>query len=237
MLTKELIIDNAHNFRQYSIQGGPEPRAHWLLHEQASNQDFETSIQPGYKYGTITMKAKPLSMLPRLHKLAKDMATLCNVDTWNVGVNPVYYRDSRDYIGLHADNDQGEDKIMTILVKSPTPPRRVVIQTSPAKGTKKKQEGDEQYELNIGAGDAYDMDGDMQQHYVHGVPSGGKDGRIALVLRHGQYSTFSKDSGQALPNVEPRVVIPQTFGQIQGLAEGHSYSRMELRQLGAHWYV
>jgi len=236
-LTEELIVKNAHNFRQYRIQGGPEPRAHWLLHEKATFDDFDSSTQPGYKYGTITMKAKPLCMLPLLENLAKEMQNVCHVDSWNVGVNPVFYRDARDHIGLHADNDQGEDKIMTVLVKSPDTPRRVVIQTAPQKGTKKKQEGDQQFELNIGAGDAYDMDSDMQQHYVHGVPAGIKDGRIAIVLRHGQFATFGKDSGHALEHVEPRVIIPRTFGRMKGLAEGHSYSRSEIRELGAHWCV
>jgi len=170
---------------------------------------------------------------------SQEMQKVCNVKSWNVGVNPVFYRDCRDHIGLHADNDQGEDKILTVLVKSPEPPRRVLIQTTPPKGTKAKQDGDVQYELNVGAGDAYDMDGDMQQYYVHGVPSNspGKDGRIAIVLRHGKFEMYHKDSGSVLSNVEPRVVIPRTFGQMNGLVEGDSYSRSQIRELGAHWYV
>lgn len=236
-VTNELM-DHSNLFRQYRIQGGPEPRAHFLLHSQATNEDFDSSLQPGYKYGTISMKARPLSLLPRVEQLADELLETCGVEDWNVGINPVFYRDARDYIGLHADNDQGEDCILTVLVKSPTTPRGVIIQTSHANSkSKAKRDGDEQYLLLVGAGDAYSMDGIMQLYYVHGVPSSLGDeqnGRIALVLRHGMFARYIRDSGQALDNVEPRIVIERSFGRIQGLVEGDSYSRAELRELGAH---
>ena len=221
-------------FRQYRIQGGPEPRAHFLLHEQASME--EDIKQPGYKYSTITMKAKPLGLLPKLQSFATDMQSTCHVPQWNIGVNPVYYRDGQDHMGFHADNDQDEDLILTVLIRSPDRPRRVLIQAAPRKkGTTKRQDGDEQYELSLGAGDAYDMNGEMQQHYVHGVPSEDDSaGRIAIVFRHGRYEEYTKDSGQALESLEPRVIIPQTFGQMKGLVEGDSYSRTQIREIGAH---
>lgn len=231
-LSNELLEENSHRFRQYRIQGNPEPRAHFLLHERATN-DFDSSTQPGYKYGNITMKATPLSMLPTLEGVAQDMLEKCGEKSWNIGVDAVYYRGSRDKIGLHADNNQGEDKVVAILAKSPRIPRPVVIQTAPPKGTKKNQDGDEQYELIIGAGDAYDMDGVIQQHYLHGVPPG-EDGRLAVVLRHGTFRKYTKDSGEALPNLNPRAVIPKTFGRMKSLKEGKSYSRQKLLELGAH---
>ena len=46
-LTQELA--DANLFRQYSIQGQDEPRAHFLLHKEATTTDenFDTSVQPG----------------------------------------------------------------------------------------------------------------------------------------------------------------------------------------------
>ena len=121
------LLENSYLFRQYQIQGGKEPRVHYLLHKDAT--DDETEDQPGYKYGTITMKAVPLEWLPEIHMFAEDMEKLCDC-SWNVGVNPVYYRGERDHMGLHADNDQGETKILTVLVQSPAVPRRILIQTA-----------------------------------------------------------------------------------------------------------
>lgn len=88
-LIHELVDENAHLFRQYRIQGGWEPRVHFLLHSEATDADFETSVQPGYKYGAITMKAKPLSLLPKLEQLSIQLLEIANVDSWNIGVNPV----------------------------------------------------------------------------------------------------------------------------------------------------
>lgn len=239
MIAHELVDENSHLFRQYTIQGTAEPRAHFLLHEKATYEDFEMSEQPGYRYGAITMKARPLELLPAVQKLSENMLKVCNVNSWNAGVNPVFYRDHKDYIGPHADDDQEEDTIMTILVQSPEMPRRVVIESSDAEATY-HQEGDVQYELHLGAGDAYVMDGAMQQHYKHGVTIDvpGNDERIALVLRHGKQVNFRNDSGVSLEgNISPRVVVPMSFGPVEGLVEGDSYGRRKLKELGAHRYV
>ena len=175
------------------------------------------------------------------------------MDEWNIGVNPVCYRDGKDHIGRHSDNNQGEDKVMTVILKSPSTPRIVVIEnkTGDEKGNGKKKaklrkEGDVQYELNLGAGDAYDMDGEMQKYYVHSVKKlvketkkvpGKKpkeDPRVVVVLRHGTFASCKKDSGKPLENTEPRKEKVQTFGRINALEEGASYSRPELQGVGAH---
>ena len=75
---------------------------------------------------------------------------------WDVGVNPVLYRDGDDGIGMHADDDQGEKLILTVNVKSPKTTRHVVIRP---KNFKNVENGDAQLELFLNAGDAYSMDG------------------------------------------------------------------------------
>jgi hypothetical protein len=102
-VTKELM--QCSNFRQYSIHNSPEPRTHFLLHENATD-DFDGEAQPGYRYASIRMKAQPLGALPYVHMLSKQVETMCQRDHedkvtddscyWNIGVNPVLYRDGRD---------------------------------------------------------------------------------------------------------------------------------------------
>ena len=88
-------------FRQYTIQCNDEPRAHFLLHDEAT--DCFEDPQPGYGYSSVIMKARPLNLLPKLKSLAQEMAVLCGVPSWNLGVNPVCMRGGQDKIGkLHA---------------------------------------------------------------------------------------------------------------------------------------
>lgn len=163
-VTKELK-NNATFFREYRIQGTKEPRAHFLLHEAAPDHDIDddSTKSPGYKYGTITMKARPLCLLPHLENLSTELKHHCDVGCWNVGVDVVAYRDGRDSIGFHADNDQGEELILTALVTSPPKPRRVVFKRMPKDGEKSThlRHGHEEIELCLGAGDAYSMDGEF----------------------------------------------------------------------------
>ena len=53
------LLRNAAFFREYAIQAMKEPRAHFLLHENARDVDIDddSTKAPGYKYGHITMKA------------------------------------------------------------------------------------------------------------------------------------------------------------------------------------
>jgi len=256
-VTEELM--QCSYFRQYTIQNNPEPRAHFLLHDKATN-DFDGEDQPGYRYGSIRMKGRPLSLLPHVQQLAKDMEATLMCDYlseniadesmvefgacfWNVGVNPVLYRDGRDRIGFHADDDQGEQLILSALVSSPADTtRRISIRSRRSKKSG-NVEGDEQFELFLDAGDAYSMDGVLQKHYEHGVPSdqksvdgspGGQQKRIAIVFRRGQQVDQQNDSGQSFASLQPRIPVPHKIGSIQGLHEGLTYTRVQLNDMYAH---
>lgn len=88
----------------------------------------------------------------------------------------------------------------------------------------------------------------MQKSYVHGVPkdddclsgdnnSGeNKADRMAIVFRHGAYKEYTKDSGQYVPNLLPRLKLQRCFGQMDCLTEGVSYRRSEMLEMGAHRY-
>lgn len=155
------VLMECDNFREYSIQGGPEPRVHFLLHEEATN-DFDGEAQPGYCYASIRMKSRPLQEMPEILELSADMQNMYPAVEgcfWNIGVNPILYRDGRDRIGYHADDDQDEQLILTVLVSSPVNvTRRISIRHRLVK-TEGIQDGDEELELMLDAGDAYSMDG------------------------------------------------------------------------------
>jgi alkylated DNA repair dioxygenase AlkB len=220
-------------FRQYKIQGNDEPRAHFLLHEDATENFLE--LQPGYRYATISMKARPLKLPPLLQELAKKMAALCGVEKWDIGVTPVCYRDRRDKIGNHADDDQGEEVILCVMLDSPLKVRPVVV--TPSKDHSPK---DEKIELFMAPGDAYVMDGEMQKSYSHTVPAepnlseGSSTTRIAIVFCKGDVKYFDKDSGRECQNLAPRKIQEYAFGHLEGLEEGEMYIRVKLCQLGAH---
>jgi hypothetical protein len=107
---EEELMEHPELFREYPIQGGREPRANLFFHEKATDDETE---QPGYKYRSTRMKAISYKGFPSLECVSKQTAKHCSVPYWNIGVNAVCYRDANDSIGYHADNDQGEDKILS----------------------------------------------------------------------------------------------------------------------------
>jgi alkylated DNA repair dioxygenase AlkB len=107
---EEELLDHPKLFREYPIQGGREPRANLFFHEKATDDETE---QPGYKYRSTRMKAISYQGFPSLECVSKQTAKHCSVPYWNIGVNAVCYRDGNDSMGYHADNDQGEDTILS----------------------------------------------------------------------------------------------------------------------------
>ena len=247
---KEILESNF--WRKYSIQGGDEPRLHFLAHEDATDE-FEDKIQPGYRYANITMKARPLSSVPKLQELSKDLADLRQIPDgkWNIGIHPVLYRDNKDSMGDHADDDQGETRIFCVILDSPPTPRKVIIKVfnKLTGGNRERdrvhQEGDEFIELSLRPGDAYEMDGIMQKSYSHCVPKDNgnenikttgkrvKNRRICVVLRTGDQKHFDKDTGEPCVDLSPRPPMKYTYGHIEGLQEGKLYTRRELKKMNA----
>jgi alkylated DNA repair dioxygenase AlkB len=234
-IKKELLKSGL--FRQYRMQGNDEPRMHFLLHEDATMDD--TEAQPGYHYACVNMKAKPLHVLPKLEKISQYIADVCGVDKWTIGVDPVIYRDGRDKMGNHADDDQGEKLICALLVAGggAKAPRKVKIQTFTHL---EPMEGDEQIELFLGPRDAYVMDGRMQESYSHCVPEDPTQEnhqdhveRIAIVFRTGDVRFFLKDSGRVCTDLTPRVKKKYNFGHGK-MQEGTIYTRRQIYDMEAH---
>jgi hypothetical protein len=99
VISKEIL--QCRYVRQYDIQNSPEPRAHFLLHEEATKKCSEK--QPGYRYGSVRMKTLSLALMPRIQELSTFVENVCRRQGhesspaeavgggsfWNVGVNPV----------------------------------------------------------------------------------------------------------------------------------------------------
>jgi hypothetical protein len=153
--------------RQHFIQNSPEPRLHCLLHE---NYNCKSISQPGYKYSNVTMKAQSLEGLDALKSFSTCLERICCMDNpncnsnngkgcfWNIGINPVLYRDGSDYMGFHADDDQGETLIVTAVIIQP---KQRGITIRPKDHDKKGQKIE--YLLKLNVGDAYSMDGEYRK--------------------------------------------------------------------------
>jgi hypothetical protein len=104
--------------------------------------------------------------------------------------------------------------------------------------------GDEDIFLWLQAGDAYEMDREMQKHYQHSVPKDTKQvgqvkmRRIVLVFRYGTEQYYNRDTGRQLETLHSRdVSLRYCIGRVPGLEEGMVYSRTLLLEMRAHWYV
>ena len=250
--------------RQYQVANSDEPRLNRLLHPlstMAGEHDDGSTLQPGYRYGRVTMKARSFENLPRTSKLFTDMESIYareNItDTtslppspiFNIGAHVVFYRGSGDRMGMHADNKQGEEYILTLVLLQTNQARDIVITP--------KNNLSIQYTITLCEGDGYAMDGAMQQSYLHSVPKvsradlrqrqpeikdGNTEQRLVIVFRRGKYEEYRKDSGRSVSHTELlqyelnlHKKREYTFGAIPGrLIEGKTYSRTELLAMGAH---
>jgi 2OG-Fe(II) oxygenase superfamily len=199
-------LRNCGLFRQYFMQGSPEPRLQFLLNSQAT-ENFDDP-QPGYKYARgIRLKSRPLQSLEQVHNLSNRLERAYRDQMfdipgqpfgWNIGVHCVLYRNGRDRMGYHADDDQGESLIVAVIVSCPRGSFRRVHIRPADRDRVGPQHGDVEIMLHLQAGDSYAMNGsylyyegnsvdiplsdslcrlsflragEMQKHYFHGVPS------------------------------------------------------------------
>ena len=229
-LTKDLMADPGVFFLNKVCGFNDEPRVQAHFHSEAT-EDFNQP-QPGYRYGGITLKARPVHRVPSLCQLAERCGLLCKVKDWSIGTTVVLYRNGKDYMGFHkgtyilqglsdllivltlvhvfVDNDQGETLILAVVVDAPDSNIRKVEIHSDLK--------DEKIVLYLRRGDGYAMDGEMQKNYTHGVPAAWEergnldhsqleldpsDQRISIVFRQGRKTKYKKASGKPCTNLKP----------------------------------
>ncbi len=229
-VAKELV--DKVSFRRYSFRSNyQEPRLHVLFNVDS---DHSNKGNEGYAYHGIKMKGESASNYPIIMKLAEMLSKLFNT-RWTIGINPNVYRNGRDSIGWHADDSQGERTILTVVIESPEFPRKLKVRTK-----KEAREGDEQYEFFPVAGDAYEMNGVMQEYYEHSVPKTKNKEcqarRLVIVFRNGRRRMIERDSGipTSIKDTEGSKPVTYSFGGLQHLQEGNLYSRDYLYSSGAH---
>jgi len=250
------VVQHSDWFRQYRVQNTPEPRLHLVLHSHGSSSGFSSSLrkktQPitGYQHGHVKMLARPLTHLPQLHNLSDFLAGLFDIVEWKIGVNALIYRDGSDSLGYHADNNQGEQLILSLVLCIPIGMKQrgplQIMSREVNEGTNQSRTPDdkhpvEHYELRLEAGDAYVMDREMQKHYVHRIDKyhestwGRADFReIVIVFRDGIQMDFPSDTGTPAANLLPSIRTHHTFGEMHGLNFGSILQIATMKEMGYH---
>lgn len=156
-------MDKCTLYRQYWKEGDEssiESRVQVLLSPKTNrpHQGHSKRGRPGYKYDGVSMMAQPLSMVPPVERLGKDLAELYRLpgNEWNIGTSLVTYRTGNDHMAWNSNCDQSEVLILCIIADSQNCTRPILIRP---KGHDPLQEGDEEIIVFVGQGDAYEMDG------------------------------------------------------------------------------
>ena len=133
-----------------------------------------------YRYSGQTLPPKEVA--PRLQQLQERIEEYCGSQFNHIVIN--YYRDGRDHMSLHADNEPELGKDPLIAALSLGVPRRFLLRhkNKKFKGGKRK--------LVLHHGSLLIMGGDIQHRWRHSVPQTGgpTGGRINLTFRklHGE---------------------------------------------------
>jgi alkylated DNA repair dioxygenase AlkB len=129
----------------------------------------------GYRYSGQTLEPRPFT--PTLDRLLTRVQERSGALFNHVLANR--YRDGRDSIGLHADDEPelGDDPVVATVSVGAT--RRFVLKP------RQKATGPG-HTLEVRHGGLVIMGGSSQRHYVHGVPRQPdvRDERISLTFRH-----------------------------------------------------
>lgn len=189
-------IVSSDKLRQYTVRNGmyEEPLNHVLLSSMATST--------GYRYHSVSMKAKPIASIPSIQQLGYEIARYQNLpqDEWKIGVDLLVYHNETKGIGFHSDDNQGENVIFTVVLDSPILLENGKTSRPVLVKSKGMMIGDEYFQIDACAGDAYVMNQQMQSQYLHAIPKKttplGR--RIVLVFRNGITQTIKKDSGHAV---------------------------------------
>ena len=256
-ISSYLLSSECDHWRSY-VSNGKEPRLHFLV----VPKDCEGC---GYAYNTVKMKGVPPErcgalgrnyfneFLGAVGNNTEDAQSMWTLDA-------ILYRSNKDHINKHADNKQGEQRILCIVIQSN--PRIVEIESNESCG-----DIIEKITLLVRQGEAYEMDQSTQKCYQHQVPkmdekiekkykllfptaSNGvssrdgdatasradiaKEQRLALIFRLMQQKVVDRDSGIVVTDTCPPPKPSYAFGHVPGVEEGNVYTKNELEELGAH---
>lgn len=129
-----------------------------------------------YRYSGQTLEPRPLS--PALEEIRKRVSEAAGVDFNHLLLNR--YRDGRDHMGMHADDERELGKNPVIAAVSLGAPRRFLISSKNRKIKRRTK-------IMLEHGSLMVMGGAIQHRWRHGVPKLGKTqtsgDRINLTFR------------------------------------------------------
>jgi len=139
--------------------------------------------EPGirYRYSGLTLQTEPWH--PLIQQLKLRVESIANQSFNSVLIN--YYRDGKDSMGWHSDDEPELGKNPVIASISLGQPRRFLLRHRSDKTIP-------QQELLLNSGSLLIMAGQLQHNWHHSVPKTSRplEGRINLTFRH----TFTHDS-------------------------------------------
>ena len=160
----------------------------------SNNESNETN---GYAYHGVRMRSLPLAEVPEFEEAAGKYAGMFGLpeNRFNIGVDLICYRDGRDSIGWHSDDTHDETVVLCVVVESEGD-RPVHLR--PNERVSKLADGDEEVELFVREGDAYELDENCQRGYLHRLPKREKvcARRMCAIFRHGVAKNVGVDTGR-----------------------------------------
>ena len=156
-----------------------------------------------------------------------------------MGVNALMLTNEKDKVGTHSDSE-GKILIGTLVLHCPKKPRPVLVRPKSCEDRDKYNS----ISMRLGTGCYYTMNDDMQEYYVHSVPTvranhpaSTNDSRLTLVCRYGK-PIIVKDTGE-VSSIEKRFLdvarhSSVIYGAICSMDEMWTYTLSYLHGRGAH---
>ena len=134
----------------------PDPRLHVMLSSNLGQKSC------GKRSGSDVPKyeVQPLSLVPEVESLANDVASIYRLpkEEWKIGVDLVVYEDKCKGNGWYQNESKGDSFSLCIVTESQGTPLPVLIRLSKETVL---EDGDEEIELWLKEGDAYEMYGKL----------------------------------------------------------------------------
>lgn len=239
--------ENLRFYRQYKANQ-KEPRYHITVSESEGY---------GYVYAGKSVQMRGLSpaeipFLRGIFETVQRGGVVPDNSNQILFMNVVYMCGKQYHINWHADNNQGEANVLSVVVQSEG--RVVELRSNSQDKNGNERPTQETIALYLNKGDAYMMCGDIQEHYQHRVPmmaecrkysnvwpaikhaaeSAPESARVSFVFRSIDRRKVRNDSGIPVESLIPKEKKKHYVGQHPSIEEGALHKRVRLCEMGVH---